>query len=135
MLVIRIELWPKGDESRAREIGRGLIANVGGTDQVGDYEVRLLKSAEYAKSYDPRRPGVWRRGTVAGFPRLRLGPWDLLLRALVAACGARSPEAVARLATLDEFGGAALDAPAQAELHAVIGHPDAADLFTSGDTA
>lgn len=52
MLVIRIELWPKGDERRAREIGRGLIANVGGTDQVGDYEVRLLKSAEYATMAD-----------------------------------------------------------------------------------
>ncbi len=117
MLVIKVELWPKGDESRAREIGRGLIANVGGDAQTGHYEVRLLKSAEYS-----RNPGdVWKRGRVQGFPRLVLGPWDLLLRGLVAACGRRSRhEAAAVEVGVIAPAGAPFAAQDQHDLHSVI---------------
>lgn len=87
MIVVRIELWPGGREAEKREIGVARIANVGGTETVGDYDVRLLKSPEYAKN-----PGLWRRGRVEGFPRKRLGPWDLLYRALRATIGERNPE-------------------------------------------
>lgn len=85
MIVCKLEMWPGGSEAKAREIGRVLITNVGGTAQLGDYEVVIPKSAEYA-----RRPGIWRRGEVKNFPRQRLGPQDLLLRALVACIGGRS---------------------------------------------
>lgn len=57
--------------------------------QSGDYSVNLLRSPEYAK---PGNVGKsWRKGKVEGFPRLKLGPWDLLLRALVSAVGKRNP--------------------------------------------
>lgn len=86
MLVVKIELWPKGDEGAAREVGRLHITNDGTGDLVvGNYRAELLKSAEYAK-----RPGVWRRGRVESFPRRRLGPYDLLFRALRSAVGDRN---------------------------------------------
>jgi hypothetical protein len=87
MIVCRIEMWPKSDESRKRELGEIRLTNIGGTMQSGNYKVELLKSAEYSK-----KPGtIWKRGFVTGFPRLRLGQYDLLLRALVACISRRSP--------------------------------------------
>lgn len=84
MIYVRIELWPKGDMTNARVIGEGTIANVGGSGSYGAYDVKLMKSPEYAKN-----PGVWKAGHFEGFPRLRLGPWDLLFRALRATVGTR----------------------------------------------
>lgn len=101
MLVIRIELWPRGDHTRARSLGVATIANVGGTVKQGDYECRLFKSPEYSASAEKRpleqmltRPTAketWRKGRVEGFSRLRLGPWDLLFRALGELISDRSP--------------------------------------------
>ena len=87
MLIVKIELHPStgGD---ARELGQVIIVNTGkGTMTKGDYDVQLLKSAEYAKS-----PGVWKRGKVRGFPRKMLGPYDLLYRALRACVADRNEE-------------------------------------------
>lgn len=86
MLRILIEMWPHGDESKRYTLGEGFIANVGGSHSTGNYDVRLMKSPVYAKT-----TGVWKKGTVEGFPRLRLGPWDLLLRALRSTVGDRNP--------------------------------------------
>lgn len=91
MLVIRIEMWPRGDQLKARLLGEGRICNEGGTAELGNYSVNLLRSPEYAK---PGNVGKsWRKGTVENFPRLKLGPWDLLLHALVSAIGKRNPGA------------------------------------------
>ena len=94
MLRCRIELVPRGDESRARLIGIVEIANVGGTREVGNYSVVLKKT--------PPFPGAlraaWKRGllkgedddaiaaTVEGHHRTKRGSYDLLYRALKA-CG------------------------------------------------
>lgn len=106
MIVVKIEMWPGGIENhpRKREIGRVVIANVGGDNATGHYDVTMPKSAEYAK-----RLGIWKQGKVLNFPRLRLGPHDLLLRALIACIGPRSKDAMARLGdgTLDGPPGAA----------------------------
>jgi hypothetical protein len=85
MLHIIIELWPAGDSSKARPLGEIKIANVGGTREVGNYRVELMKSPEYAS-----KPGIWRKGFIKGFRRLDLGPYDLLYQALKALVGARS---------------------------------------------
>jgi len=90
MIVIRLEMWPKGDESRKYPLGEIRVTNIGGDAQRGDYAIELMKSA----SHGAKRPGVWRRGIVKNFPRLRLGQYDLLLRGLIACIGGRSPEAV-----------------------------------------
>ena len=87
MIVIRVEMWPHGDESRKSELGIAYVANDGtGTSQVGNYDVQLMKSA----SMGARRSGVWKTGRVEGFPRLRLGQWDLIFRALLATVGYRN---------------------------------------------
>jgi len=78
MMLIKIELLPGGDASKRRTLGEIRIVNDGsGSLDVGNYDVTLMKSEEYAKS-----PGVWKRGRVVGFPRRALGPYDLLFRAL-----------------------------------------------------
>ena len=91
MLVIRIELWPKGNPARKRDLGIATISNVGGTLETGEYDCKLLKSPEYSKNATreeidriqrPRAKEIWRRGRVSDFPRSRLGPWDLVFRAL-----------------------------------------------------
>lgn len=74
MIRVTAELLPKGDESAAKSLGSVEIANVGGTKASGDYAVRILKAGN--------RKALWKLGQVRGFPRLRLGVWDLLLRAL-----------------------------------------------------
>lgn len=43
MIVVKVELWPKGDESKARQIGELKIVNVGGDDDRGDYSVNVLE--------------------------------------------------------------------------------------------
>jgi hypothetical protein len=111
MIVIKLEMWPKGDPSRARSLGVGTISNVGGTTDTGDYEVRLFKSAEYARTAETRpleerlrRPlakETWKRGAVHAFPRHVLGPWDLLLRGLCAVVGMRSRAEVENLPDAD----------------------------------
>jgi hypothetical protein len=98
MLVIKIEMWPRGDASKARLLGEGRICNEGGDMKTGNYSVNLLKSPEYAK--DGNVGKSWRKGTVSGFPRQKLGPWDLLLRGLVSAIGSRNPGATFDAAVL-----------------------------------
>lgn len=84
MIVVRMELWPGGDQSRAQDLGVAVIANEGESamDSHPAYSVRLLKAAKFSK-----RPGeVWRAGKVPAYPRAgkRWGPWELLALALEA---------------------------------------------------
>ena len=102
MIVCKFEMWPRGDSAAARPIGEIRIANIGGDQNSGDYRIELRKSPEYAK-----RPGIWKAGVVRGFPRLRLGPYDLLLRGLAACIQQRNPGAA--LANGDALG----DAPSE----------------------
>lgn len=47
MLVIKVELWPHGDETRAQEIATGVIGNDGsGNWQYGNYNVVLSNNGE-----------------------------------------------------------------------------------------
>lgn len=83
MIVIRIEMWPLGDEKRKRLLGIARISNDGlGTADTGNYKVELSKFGSETQ--------IWKRGRVESFPRLKLGPWDLLFRALARTVGYRS---------------------------------------------
>lgn len=83
MILIKVELWPGGDANLKRDLGQALIYNDGrGTLESGDYQVRLYK---WGKS-----KSVWKTGSVKDFPRKRLGPWDLLYRALKEIVGDRN---------------------------------------------
>lgn len=87
MVVIKIELWPLGNETKATELCRAHIINdCTGTTNIGNYIVRLMKRKNTAE--------IWRSGRIEGFPRLAesgLGEWDLLYRALRALVGDRNP--------------------------------------------
>lgn len=96
MLRITIELLPHGSELHRRHLGTMEIANdgTGGNGPLGAYNVRLSKRG---------RPSVlWRRARVEGFPRLALGAYDLVFRALAATVGSRSPHALVAPPTHDE---------------------------------
>lgn len=90
MIVVKLELWPGGDERRKREIGTTYINNVGGTDKRGDYDVRVMR-----KDYDPctislrqvfgEGKGITRKGHVSNYPRLSYNVWRLITKALLSA--------------------------------------------------
>ncbi len=96
MIRCTIELLPGGDESRARTIGLVEIANVGGTQEIGEYRVVLKKTPPF----DGALKAAWKTGRinvghedeeiivggVVGHHRQKRGSYDLLFRAL-AACG------------------------------------------------
>jgi hypothetical protein len=100
MIVVRMELWVKGREDLKRDLGMMVIGNDRTGDQEhGNYNVRIGKSPVFSPRNAARHPvelflrsRVWRSGRVEGFPRVsrRLGPWDLLFRALQATVGSRN---------------------------------------------
>jgi hypothetical protein len=75
MLVVKIELH-NANTGRISEIGRMQIANVGGTDEVGDYAIDL-SSEGFAGSKDVRKSG-----RVENYPRLIAPIWSLVSKAL-----------------------------------------------------
>jgi hypothetical protein len=59
MIVVKVELWPHGNQSRARELGALIIANdATGTPERGNYRFSFSKLR-----------GKVHAGTVRGFPR------------------------------------------------------------------
>jgi len=87
VIVIKVELWPSGDESRKRDLGTAHIFNMSDLANVSRYGVRLLKGAHYSS-----RPGtLYKEGTVEAFPRAdkRWGPWELIALALESTIGDR----------------------------------------------
>lgn len=81
MIVIKVELWPFGNESRKRILGTATISSDGsGAEHTGYYDARFCD----------RRGRLWMVSRVAGFPRKRLLSWDLLFRALRNAIGDRN---------------------------------------------
>lgn len=83
MIVVKIELWPFGDESQKTEIGRTLIANDGtGSVSRGNYDVRVLRRNAYTLSGTEFDSSATRTGRVEGYPRLSYNIWRLILRAL-----------------------------------------------------
>lgn len=81
MIVVKMELWPGGDETRARGLGTIIIANDGtGTGEVGHYNA----TASHAGKYFEKRGGeIWKKGRVVNFAR-SLSPYRLLSRVLKA---------------------------------------------------
>ena len=77
MLVVKIELWPFGDERAKREIGRSYIINRGDGDlTTGNYDAFVCRRGQTAKG------AYMRTGEVVGFKRQSYNVWRLVLRAL-----------------------------------------------------
>lgn len=79
MLRIRIELVP-GGVGEPVEIGRLLIANVGGTNTHGDYKTKLARRGQEDDTKIWRKPQ--REGIVLNHARLSLSVWVLVAKAL-----------------------------------------------------
>lgn len=92
MIYIRIELHPGGNKSKARLLSEATIANVGGSDSLGNYQCLFSKVGGFGWKEKLNYPlnKILRKVNVDGFPRKRLYAHDLLLRALVAAFGDRN---------------------------------------------
>lgn len=105
MIVVKLELWPGGREDQAEEIGRTYIANVGGSQQRGDYAAAVCRRgtqdqprelfmmaaedphlsahrAEHLRVAARGRPKAARTGHVGDYPRLSYNVWRLIIRAL-----------------------------------------------------
>lgn len=83
MIRVTVELISAISPDRNEILGVAEIANVGGSRTRGHYSVRLSKRGKAVAQ-------TWRTGEVRGFPRLRLGGWDLLFLALRACVGSRN---------------------------------------------
>jgi hypothetical protein len=93
MIVVKVELWPKGDANRAKTLGVASICNVGGDLALADYECRLFKWRDKTVEklvLKPLAKDTWKRGRVEGFGRITQGPWDLLYRTLAVLIGTRN---------------------------------------------
>lgn len=76
MLRITIELVPGGQESGARVIGRGYIANISDLRDLSDY---ALKFEEISWQGSVRGPYA---GTLTKWPRNDRGAWEIVCAAL-----------------------------------------------------
>lgn len=86
MVVVTVELWPKGVEAAKRKIGEARISNLcTGSTTVGNYKYTLSDKS------GTRR---YKEGEVTNFPRSRLLVWDLLFRVLESAVGYKNPHEI-----------------------------------------
>ncbi|MCL8267287.1 hypothetical protein M9Y82_11625 [Leptospira weilii] len=81
MIVIKVEIWPNGDETKAREHSRAYIANDEKTTietkgTFGSYNAKFMQS-EY---FDPKK--IWKKSRVERIHRQLRGVWDILYVAL-----------------------------------------------------
>jgi len=84
MLTIKIEMWPKGDRSRACEIGRTYIFNTTSTNPRSNYAGAVCRRGVY----EPHREAMskaTRKLEVFDYPRESLNVWCLVTRALLSA--------------------------------------------------
>ncbi len=85
MIVVHVEMWPKGDEKRKYHLGTAKIANdKTGTGATGNYKATLSRKGS------PN--SIWKTVNVKGFPRKRLLTWDLVYRVLREAIGGRNEQ-------------------------------------------
>lgn len=93
VIVVKVELWPHGDSTRASTLGIATITNDGTAPDTmtGNYDVRLGKFGMTVNEIFKLKRNCWKSGRVTDFPRQRLGPWDLLFRALEPLVKDRNP--------------------------------------------
>jgi hypothetical protein len=101
MLYIRIEIWPFGNRDKARVLGEATIANVGGDNNMANYEALISKFGGFKVKKNcayperdrvafPLASSTWKKTEIENFPRLKKGPWDLLYLVLYSVVGKRN---------------------------------------------
>lgn len=82
MVRVTVELVSSRGREHDRVLGVAQIANIGGDETIGNYEVRLSKWA-------PKQTETWKTAKFGGFNRKTGGAWDLLFAALMCTVGER----------------------------------------------
>ncbi|WP_334181707.1 hypothetical protein [Novosphingobium sp.] len=77
MLIVKVEVWPGGEENEAFEIGRMEIANITASGHVCDYSARITQEEEILLMV----PALDKAISVKAHSR-RAGPWKLVKRVL-----------------------------------------------------
>ena len=79
MIVVKVELWPKGFEGRKREIGRMTITNDGTSTERkrGNYDIKVMRRGTQTT--------VQRTGRLENYAREAYCIWMLVGRAIKAA--------------------------------------------------
>lgn len=91
MIVIKLEMWPGGDESRMYELGRTYVFNNGaGTARRRNYEVRVCRknrNGDYSLTSKQIVAGhrCTRTARVDNWPSESYNIWRLILRCLMSA--------------------------------------------------
>jgi len=75
MLVLKLEIWPKGDKTKARTVGEATLSNIGGDERTGDYEFEIEETAF------GEMPARASKGHIYHHDRM-LGAWVLVHRML-----------------------------------------------------
>jgi hypothetical protein len=88
MVVVKVEMWPFGDESKKYEIGQARIVNDGKGDRNTGHYSFLLRGGVAGRS--DLLDKVWKSGRVEGFARIKRGVWDLLYLCLKQAVASRN---------------------------------------------
>lgn len=78
MIVVKVEMWPHGDESKAYELGSAVIVNQGG--RAGDTHGNYTAGFHRGKGTATERTTKF--ADVEHFPRKRLNVWHLIARCL-----------------------------------------------------
>lgn len=80
MIVLRMELWPHGNEAEKETVATATIVNDGsGSPTVANYDVELFNGKR-----------LWKKCRVENFPRKKLLGWDVLCRAMAQMLGERN---------------------------------------------
>lgn len=82
MIIIRVELWSAITGKRT-ELARMMIANEGGTKDLGDYSGRTYRGRDTAAlDRSMKNDTVTRRGEVKNHPRWKEHIWNLVAKML-----------------------------------------------------
>jgi hypothetical protein len=92
MLICKLEMTVPAGMGQTYPVGEVRIGQTSGDCFIADYLVEIDKASRHA-----RTPGVWRSGEVRQFDHSHFGPYDLLLRGLIACLGGRSWTAIAAI--------------------------------------
>lgn len=85
MIVLKLEMWPQGDQKRAYTLATAVASldpKTAHTNTSRSYNWRLSRLGN---------KGTWKSGKVDGHNKNLRGPWDLLYRILRDAVGSRNP--------------------------------------------
>lgn len=95
MIVVKLEMWPGGDETRKYDLGRTYVWNDATITNVdpkrGNYEAAVMRRGV---TTIPQRGGaVTKAVKVENYPRLSYNVWVLIYRVLAKAFDPKAPEA------------------------------------------